>query len=76
MPKEGLQIGLFSATLKEDTLSITNNFMNDPVVILVKNDELTLEGIRQFYCEISKEDLKKKVISELFKEIDIGLCII
>jgi len=76
LPKEGLQIGLFSATLKEDTLGITNNFMNDPVVILVKNDELTLEGIRQFYCEISKEDLKKKVISELFKEIDIGLCII
>jgi len=76
LPKEGLQIGLFSATLKEDTLSITNNFMNDPVVILVKNDELTLEGIRQFYCEISKEHLKKKVINELFKEIDIGLCII
>jgi len=76
LPKEGLQIGLFSATLKEDTLSITNNFMNDPVVILVKNDELTLEGIRQFYCEISKEELKKKVINELFKEIDIGLCII
>lgn len=48
MPKDGLQIGLFSATLKEDTLAITNNFMNDPVVILVKNDELTLEGIRQY----------------------------
>lgn len=47
LPKDGLQIGLFSATLKEDTLAITNNFMNDPVVILVKNDELTLEGIRQ-----------------------------
>lgn len=50
--------------------------MNEPVVILVKNEELTLEGIRQFYCEISKEELKKKVITELFKEIDIGLCII
>lgn len=48
MPKDGLQIGLFSATLKEDTLKITENFMNDPVMILVKNEELTLEGIRQF----------------------------
>jgi len=48
MPKDGLQIGLFSATLKEDTLKITENFMNDPIMILVKNEELTLEGIRQF----------------------------
>lgn len=47
LPKEGLQIGLFSATLKEDTLKITENFMNDPTMILVKNEELTLEGIRQ-----------------------------
>jgi len=47
LPKEGLQIGLFSATLKEDTLKITENFMTDPVMILVKNEELTLEGIRQ-----------------------------
>jgi len=38
---------LFSATLKEDTLRITENFMTDPVMILVKNEELTLEGIRQ-----------------------------
>jgi len=47
LPKEGLQIGLFSATLKEDTLKITENFMTDPVMIFVKNEELTLEGIRQ-----------------------------
>jgi len=39
---------LFSATLKEDTLKITENFMHEPVVILVKNEELTLEGIRQY----------------------------
>lgn len=47
MPKTDLQIALFSATLKEDTLAITDNFMRDPITILVKNEELTLEGIQQ-----------------------------
>lgn len=46
MPKN-VQVGLFSATLKEDTLSITNKFMRNPKTILVTDDELTLEGIRQ-----------------------------
>lgn len=45
-------------------------------MILVKNEELTLEGIRQYYCEISNEDLKKEVIKEIFKEINVGLSII
>lgn len=76
LPKEGLQIGLFSATLKEDTLKITENFMHDPDMILVKNEELTLEGIRQYYCEVQEENTKKDVINELFKQIDISLCII
>lgn len=76
LPKEGLQIGLFSATLKEDTLKITENFMNNPVMILVKNEELTLEGIRQYFCQIDTEDTKKEVVNELFRQIDIGLCII
>lgn len=48
LPTSGLQIGLFSATLKEDTLAITKNFMHNPLMILVKNEELTLEGIRQY----------------------------
>lgn len=76
MPKDNLQIGLFSATLKEDTLKITENFMNEPVMILVKNEELTLEGIRQYYIEVNTEEMKKEVVIELFKEITIGLCII
>lgn len=46
MPAD-VQVGLFSATLKEETMSITSKFMRDPVTILVKEEELTLDGIRQ-----------------------------
>lgn len=41
----GVQVILLSATLPHDVLELTNKFMTDPVRILVKRDELTLEGI-------------------------------
>lgn len=47
-----LQVGVFSATLPPEALEITRKFMNKPVRILVKRDELTLEGIKQFHINI------------------------
>ena len=44
------QVGVFSATLPPEALDITRKFMNKPVRILVKRDELTLEGIKQVRC--------------------------
>lgn len=41
------QVGVFSATLPPEALEITKKFMHKPVRILVKRDELTLEGIKQ-----------------------------
>jgi len=41
-----VQVCLFSATMPEDILEISQRFMRDPVRILVKRDELTLEGIK------------------------------
>ncbi|KAB5547990.1 hypothetical protein DKX38_011396 [Salix brachista] len=42
LPPE-LQVVLISATLPNEILEITSKFMTDPVKILVKRDELTLE---------------------------------
>lgn len=48
-----VQVCLFSATMPEDILEISQRFMRDPIRILVKRDELTLEGIKQVkICEI------------------------
>lgn len=38
-----VQVVLVSATLPHEILEMTNKFMTDPVRILVKRDELTLE---------------------------------
>ena len=38
-----------------DVLDVTKRFMRDPIRILVKKEELTLEGIKQFYVQVEKE---------------------
>lgn len=51
-----VQVVLLSATMPTEVLEVTKSFMNNPIQILVKRDELTLEGIKQFYVGVDKED--------------------
>jgi translation initiation factor 4A len=41
-----IQIALFSATMPIEILRLTKHFMREPAKILVKNEDLTLEGIK------------------------------
>lgn len=45
-----------------DVLEVTKKFMREPIRILVKKEELTLEGIRQFYINVEKE-VKKRALA-------------
>jgi translation initiation factor 4A len=70
-----VQIALFSATMPPEILALTKDFMRDPATILVKNEELTLDGIKQFYIAIDKEEWKFDTLVELYNNIDIQQCI-
>lgn len=70
------QIGLFSATLPPEVLEITNKFMNDPLHILVKKEEITLAGIRQFYVELERDEWKLETLCDLFEVLNIAQCVI
>jgi len=48
-----------------EALEITQRFMNKPIRILVKRDELTLEGIKQFYIAVEREDWKLDTLCDL-----------
>lgn len=50
-----VQVVLLSATMPAEVLEVTKKFMLEPIQILIKKEELTLEGIRQFYIHIQKE---------------------
>ena len=49
------KVVLLSATMPTDVLEVTKKFMRDPIRILVKKEELTLEGIKQFYINVERE---------------------
>ena len=54
-----------------EALEITHKFMNKPARILVKRDELTLEGINQFYVKVEKEDWKLDTLCDLYEILAI-----
>merc|ERR1712149_92943 len=71
-----VQVCLFSATMAPEILELTTKFMRDAVRILVKKDELTLEGIRQFYVAIEKEEWKLDTLCDLYETLTITQAII
>merc|ERR1740121_233 len=71
-----VQVCLFSATMPPEILELTKKFMRDPVRILVKKDELTLEGINQFYIPLEREEWKLDVLVDLYETLTITQCII
>jgi translation initiation factor 4A len=71
-----VQVCLFSATMPPEVLDMTTKFMRDAVRILVKKDELTLEGIRQFYVAIEKEEWKLDTLCDLYETLTITQAII
>lgn len=70
------QICLFSATMPKPVLDLTEKFMRHPLKILVKNELLTLEGIRQYYIAVQQEEWKLDTICDLYKTISITSCVI
>ena len=72
----GLQVVVISATLPHEVLEITTKFMTDPVRILVKRDELTLEGIKQFFVAVEKEDWKFDTLCDLYDSLSITQAVI
>merc|ERR1712134_154875 len=73
---ESVQVCLFSATMPLEVLEVTERFMRDPVRILVKKDELTLEGIKQFYIAVDKEEWKLDTLCDLYETLTITQAII
>ena len=71
-----IQICLFSATLPNEIQSLTEKFMREPIKILVKTEQVTLEGIRQFYVAIENDNQKYDTLKDLFEQISVSQCII
>jgi len=70
------QVILLSATMPDEVLEVTSRFMREPIRILVKKEELTLEGIRQFYISVEREEWKLDTLCDLYETLTITQAVI
>ena len=75
MPKD-LQIGLYSATTTPEMNDVAQRFMRNPLMISVKTEELTLDGIQQFYIALDHDYNKINTLMDLFSDIQLNQTVI
>jgi len=71
-----VQVCLFSATMPLEILKMTKKFMRNPMRILVKKEAVTLDGIRQFYIRVEREEWKFETLCDLYESLNITQAII
>jgi ATP-dependent RNA helicase len=72
----GTQVVIVSATLPQEVLEMTTKFMTDAVRVLVKRDELTLEGIKQYFVAVEQEEWKFDTLCDLYDTLTISQAVI
>jgi superfamily II DNA/RNA helicase len=71
-----IQVALFSATMPPELNQLTNKFMRDPVSILVKAEQLTLDGINQYFVALQNDDQKYETLKDIYGTLSVSQCII
>jgi translation initiation factor 4A len=71
-----IQCVLCSATLPQEVSEVSKKMMKDPIQILVKKEELTLEGIKQYFIAIDKEEWKYDTLVDLYSSFSVSQTII
>ena len=71
-----IQFVICSATMSEDALKMAQQFAKKPVKILVKEAELTLDGIRQYYVNIEREEWKFDTLCDLYDTLQVTQAVI
>eukprot|EP00606_Chrysophyceae_sp_TOSAG23-5_P001447 GSChrysophyteH2.ASY1.ANO1.1137.1 assembled CDS len=65
---DATQVILVSATLPKEIVEMSSKFMSDPIRVLVKRDELSLDCIKQYHVDCEEEQWKFEVLCDLYQE--------
>jgi translation initiation factor 4A len=63
---EAVQTAVFSATMPSEVLDLALSFMNNPIKVLVKREQTTLKGLKQFYVALERESWKLDTLCDLY----------
>ena len=67
---------MISATLSHNIFNISKELMYEPIKILLKNSEIAVELIKQYYINVETEDLKFETLLDLYSFISTSQTII
>ena len=73
---DATQVVMFSATIPDQLHDIVGKIMRDPIKILVKTEQMTLEGISQFYISFNNDHEKLMALMDLYEGISVSQSII
>lgn len=73
---ENVQVALFSATMPTNIFELSTKFMRNPVKIIMKNEELNLACIEQYYVALASDNDKYTTLKQLFEYLSVSQCII
>ena len=73
---DGIQCCMVSATYPQHIFNISKKIMDNPVKILLKNSEVAVDLISQFYVNVEKEDLKFDTLLDLYSLVSTSQAII
>ena len=74
-PKD-TRVALFSATMPDEVIEVANEILQNPVKILIPPEEVTLEGIKQYYVHVDNEEHKYDALLDLYSNLTINQAII
>ncbi|KFO81840.1 ATP-dependent RNA helicase DDX25, partial [Cuculus canorus] len=75
LPKD-CQMLLFSATFKEAVRAFAMRIVSSPIVIKLREDELTLSNIRQYFFICESQEEKYRALCNIYGSITIGQAVI
>jgi superfamily II DNA/RNA helicase len=73
---DGIQCCMISATFPPNIFSVAKRIMDNPVKILLRNSEVSVDLISQFYVNVEKEDLKFDTLLDLYSLVSTSQAII
>ena len=71
-----MQCCMISATMSQNVFNISKKYMHDPIKVLLKNSEVVVDLISQFYLNVENEELKFDTLMDLYSLISTYQAII
>ncbi len=73
---QSTQVALLSATMIPEVVEVARTLLRNPVQILLPADEVTLDGIKQYFVEVDREEMKLDTLCDLYEHLSITQALI